>query len=279
MAIQKYAPQLLKHYSADKIMATTKQYDERTKSDVIVFGKSSDRALQLDNISNAYIGANNHLEMLQKYPILQLSYNLDGSKKDIITLLRDREAMLENGNDVKSTDELYRTIANKKNFFTQGLEGIKPEILALGKYIQETGTEDEFVYDLLRDRLKMKNLTHENIESLIQQQKKAAEERRKQLRAEKDKEDPEIKHEQDGSIKDEVGDELKPATEAQQHEQQVEAMWQNRFQSWDRKSITLQNADKKKEEAVQARQDVERGNTQEKKLAQQQVEEQENKGR
>ena len=159
MAIQKYAPQLLKYYSADKIMAKAKQYDERTESDVIVFGKSSDRGLQLDNICNAYIGANGHLEMLQKYPILQLSYNLDGSKKDIITLLKDREAMLENGSDAKSTDELYRMIANKKNFFTQGLEGIKPEILALGKYIQEIGTEDEFVYDLLRDRLKMKNLT------------------------------------------------------------------------------------------------------------------------
>lgn len=81
-------------------MATAKRYDERTESDVIVFGKSSDRALQLDNMCNAYIGANGHLEMLQKYPILQLSYNLDGSKKDIITLLKDRKAMLENGNDV-----------------------------------------------------------------------------------------------------------------------------------------------------------------------------------
>lgn len=181
-------------------MATAKRYDERTESDVIVFGKSSDRALQLDNMCNAYIGANGHLEMLQKYPILQLSYNLDGSKKDIITLLKDRKAMLENGNDVKSTDELYRMIVNKKNFFTQGLEGIKPEILALGKYIRETGTEDEFVYDLLRDRLKMKDLTPENIESLMQQQKKAAEERRKQLRAEKDKENPEIKHEQDEKL-------------------------------------------------------------------------------
>lgn len=275
MAIQKYAPQLLKYYSADKIMAKAKQYDERTESDVIVFGKSSDRGLQLDNICNAYIGANGHLEMLQKYPILQLSYNLDGSKKDIITLLKDREAMLENGSDAKSTDELYRMIANKKNFFTQGLEGIKPEILALGKYIQETGTEDEFVYDLLRDRLKMKNLTPENIESLIQQQKKAAEVRRKQLRAEKDKEDPEIKHEEEESIKDEVGDEFKLETEAQQQEQQqVETMWQNRFQSWDRKSITLPNADKKKEEAVQAMQDVEIGHVQEEILAQQQLEEQ-----
>lgn len=141
--------------------------------------------------------------------------------------------------------------------------------------IDLNNAEDEFVYDLLRDRLKMKNLTPENIESLIQQQKKAAEVRRKQLRAEKDKEDPEIKHEEEESIKDEVGDEFKPETEAQQQEQQqVETMWQNRFQSWDRKSITLPNADKKKEEAVQAMQDVEIGHVQEEILAQQQLEEQ-----
>lgn len=91
LAIQKYALQHLKHYSADKIMAEADQYDEQSNFDVTVFGKSSDRSLQLDNICNDYIGANNHLEMLQKYPILQLAYNLDGIKKDIITLLKDWE--------------------------------------------------------------------------------------------------------------------------------------------------------------------------------------------
>ena len=89
------------------------------------------------------------------------------------------------------------------------------------------------------------------------------------------KEDPEIKHEEEESIKDEVGDEFKPETETQQQEQQqVETMWQNRFQSWDRKSITLLNTDKKKEEAVQAMQDVEIGHVQEEILEQQQLEEQ-----
>ena len=177
--------------------------------------------------------------MLSKYPILQLAYNPDGTKKDIITLLQDRTAQLDSGVDLKTINELYRTIANQKNFYIGGLPGVKPEILALGRYIQETGTDDEFVYDLLRDRLQMKNLTPENIETLIQQQKRAAEVRRNQLRAEQHKGQQEIEPQE-------------------KEEQQVEAMWQNRFQSWDRDTAILPDGAKKKSEAVQVMQDLQR---------------------
>ena len=197
--------------------------------------------------------------MLSKYPILQLAYNPDGTKKDIITLLQDRNAQLDSGVDLKTINELYRTIANQKNFYIGGLPGVKPEILALGRYIQETGTDDEFVYDLLRDRLQMKNLTPENIETLIQQQKRAAEVRRNQLRAEQHKGQQEIEPQEQESIKDEIGDEFKPKTQQQkQEEQQVETMWQNRFQSWDRDTAILPDGAKKKAEAVQVMQDLQR---------------------
>ena len=197
--------------------------------------------------------------MLSKYPILQLAYNPDGTKKDIITLLQDRNAQLDSGEDLQAMNELYRTIANQKNFYIGGLPGVKPEILALGRYIQETGTDDEFVYDLLRDRLQMKNLTPENIETLIQQQKRAAEVRRNQLRAEQHKGQQEIEPQEQESIKDEIGDEFKPKTQQQkQEEQQVETMWQNRFQSWDRDTAILPDGAKKKAEAVQVMQDLQR---------------------
>lgn len=200
-----------------------------------------------------------HTEMLTKYPILQLAYNLDGSKKDIITLLKDRNTHLENGEELKTVNELYRTIANQKNFFIGGLTGIKTEILALGKYIKETGTDDEFVYDLLRDRLKMKNLSPERIEALIQEQKKVAEIRRKQLKDEQEKGIQEIEQEKSDNIRDEVGDEFKPKTEHQkQEEQQVETMWQSRFQSWDRDSVDLPNATKRKQEVVQVMKKIEK---------------------
>lgn len=168
-----------------KIKSKVAYYDELAKGCVTLFGDEKDRTLQLDNICNAYIGATNHLAALQQYPILQLAYNMDGSKKDITTLLRDREAILENGGNEKSTNELYSFIANKKNFYTQGLTGIKPEMIALEQYIKETGTEDEFVYDLLKDRLEMKNLTPESIEKILHNEREFAKCRREQLEAEK----------------------------------------------------------------------------------------------
>ena len=68
----------------------------------------------------------------------------------------------------------------------------------------------------------------------------------------------EINHEKAESIKDEVGDELRPKTEdKQQEEQQVEAMWQNRFQSLDRDSLNLPNSAKRKEEAVRVIHEIE----------------------
>jgi hydroxylamine reductase (hybrid-cluster protein) len=197
--------------------------------------------------------------MLSKYPVLKLAYNSDGSKKDIITLLQDRAKQLENGENPETINELYKTIANQKNFYIGGLTGVKPELLALGKYIQETGTDDEFVYDLLKDRLQMKNLTPENIESLIQQQKKSAEIRRKQLKNEQEKNQQEIEREESESIKDEIGDEFKPKTEQQEKEEhQVETMWKNRFQSWDRDAVNLPNSAKRKEEAVRIMKNIEK---------------------
>ncbi len=168
-------------------MAVAAKYDRQAREDLTVYGNTNSRGTQLDAICTEYISTNQHLEMLSKYPILQLAYNPDGTKKDIITLLQDRAKQLDNDEDLKSINELYRTIAN-----IGGLTGVKSEILALGKYIMETGTEDEFIYDLLRDGLQMKNLTPENIEALIQQQKRVAEIRRNQLRAEQNKGQQEI---------------------------------------------------------------------------------------
>lgn len=247
-------------------MEQANRYDKQSKADVKVLGKTKDRAIQLDTVCCAYITLNNHLEMLQKYPILQLAYNLDGSKKDIITLLSEREERLGNGEDAKSINDLYRYIANQKNFYLGGLTGIKPEILDLGRYIKETGTEDEFVYDLLRDRLQMKNLTHENIESLIQQQKKIAESRRKQLQAEKGNAQQEIQYEEQESIKDEVGDDFKTKTQEQeQNEQEAETKWMNSLQSCDEQVQKMQDGAKRKHEVVKLIQKIEQEKRQEKR--------------
>ena len=70
---------------------------------------------------------------------------------------------------------------------------------------------------------------------------------------------------QEESIKDEIEDEFKPKTEQQkQDERQVESMWQNRFQSWDRDTAVLPDGAKKKSEAVQVMQDLQRQQDKEK---------------
>ena len=75
----------------------------------------------------------------------------------------------------------------------------------------------------------------------------------------------EKRHEESESIKDEIGDEFKPKTELQQQEErQVESMWQNRFQSWDRDTAVLPDGAKKKTEAVQVMQDLQRQQDKEK---------------
>ena len=125
---------------------------------------------------------------------------------------------------------------------------------ALKGYIERTGTDDEFVFKLLKYR--------------VENRTKATPEARKQYmeqiyaiaaKTRCERQEQEIKHEKTNSIKDEVGDEFKPKTEQQeQEEQRVEAMWQNRFQSWDRNAINLPNGAKRKEEAVKVIQDIER---------------------
>ena len=150
-----------------------------------------------------------------------------------------------------------------KTVVIQNLEVISPKyyigkgkVMDIGELLE---TDDIVIFNEELTPLQMKNLTPENIEALIQQQKRAAEVRRNQLSAEQNKGQQEIEPQEQESIKDEIGDEFKPKTQQQeQEEQQVETMWQNRFQLWDRDSVNLPNGAKRKEEAVKVIQDIER---------------------
>ncbi len=271
--IKQFAPDLYKQYDPKKIEEGKKQYDARYYDGKIdLFGKSRRGTAQIDKACSQYVAL--HPEVLETYPVLQLGFNLDGTKKTLQQLLEERQQFIAEGKPVDKVNELYTTLANYKNYVKGTPGGTKEELLFLCEYVRETGTDDEFIYDLMGYRLRNTTMEPSQIEGFIQRERDTA----AQIRAER--EEQEIEHKQDESIKDEVGDEFKPKTEEQQQEeQQVETMWQNRFQAWDRESITLPNADKKKQEAVQAMQDVERGHEQDEKLTQQQLEEQENKGR
>lgn len=89
---------------------------------------------------------------MEKYPALQVSFNLDGTKKDILQLLKEREKMLEI-EDIENVNDFYEMIIKHRLNIGNGLEGVKEEFLKLTEYIQRTGTEDKFIFDIARYQL------------------------------------------------------------------------------------------------------------------------------
>ena len=251
--IKKYNPTLYQTYNQEVIAQRLESYDKNFYDAEIFLksGKSVDLMLQIDTLSSGYI--EQHPEIIKKFPILQVGYNLDGSKKDLRQLLSERNNMINSNSAPDKINELYEAIANHRNVLTGGLKGTKDELLSLDEYIAKTGTSDEFIFNLVKYRLEHKTkMTPEQIAEFMEKEYNTAAKTREEMQ------EKEINHEKPESIKDEVGDELKPKTEdKQQEEQQVEAMWQNRFQSWDRDSLNLPNSAKRKEEAVRVIHEIE----------------------
>ena len=162
-------------------------------------------------------------------------------------------------------NELYEAIANHRNVLIGGLKGTKDEIEFLHDYIMKTGSDDEFLYNLLRYRLENKtNMKPKEITEFMEREYSDA----TKIRLER--QEKEIKHEESESIKDEIGDELKNKTESQNsEEQQAETMWQNRFKSWDRDAVKLPNSAKRKEEAIKVIKNIEEQKRQQKKQKEQ----------
>ena len=240
-------------YNQEVIAQRLESYDKNFYDAEIFLksGKSVDLMLQIDTLSSVYI--EQHPEIIEKFPILQVGYNLDGSKKDLKQLLSERNNMINSNSTPDKINELYEAIANHRNVLTGGLKGTKDELLSLDEYIAKTGTSDEFIFNLVKYRLEHKTkMTPEQIAKFMEKEYNTAAKTREEMQ------EKEINHKKPESIKDEVGDELKPKTEEkQQEEQQVEAMWQNRFQSWDRDSLNLPNSAKRKEEAVRVIHEIE----------------------
>ena len=214
-------------------------------------GKDVNAVAFVDYVTEQYVTA--RPVTINEMPILQRAYNKDGSKKDIIQLLQDRQALIDSGESNDKTDDLYETIANYRNYEKGEL---RRELDALDEYVVATGTDDEFVFQLIEQRLGRTALDEQEVAKYMEYQRKKAEITREKIQSETEQE---IAPREEESIKDEVGDEFEPKTERQEQEEaQVEAMWQNRFQSWDRNTVNLPNSAKRKEEAVRVMQDIER---------------------
>ncbi|MBR3162729.1 MAG: hypothetical protein IKF17_01335 [Clostridia bacterium] len=259
--IKALSPKLYELYDEHEMIDRLQGYADKMNDDRdMTFGSVTARGDSLvDMICRLYI--KDHPEQIKEFPILQRAYNEDGRKKDIIQLLQDRQALIDSGQANAKTDELYETIANYRNYEKGELRG---ELDALDEYVAATGTDDEFVFQLIEQRLGRTTLDEQVVAKYMEDTRRQAEIARGRIQSEAElkeieKEEQEIAPREEESIKDEVGDQFEPKTEGQKQEEvQVEAMWQNRFQSWDRNSVNLPNGAKRKEEAVRVMQDIER---------------------
>lgn len=255
--MQEYAPNLYKQYAMADVLKMAQQYDKNYYDASITIANTNenyDFKKQVDTEASIYI--EKHPEIIGKYPILQVGFHKDGSKKDIIELIEDRNSMLENGATLENVNELYEIIANHRNPLAGKLNGTKAEMEALTNYVKRTGTDDEFVLGLIEYKLehKFKYTPEERktfMNKLVKQKKPE----------EQEEPSKKINHEKEKSTKDEIGDESsnKHKTKAEkQEEEKATIMWQQRFQVWDRNSINLPNEANRKNGAVKAIQNIEK---------------------
>lgn len=269
--LKDYAPDLFKKYNGKKIESMMQNYDKNYYEALSGISEKGTLNLKQEIETRAAIYIMDHPEILEEFPILEVAFNKDGTKRDVIELLEERNDLLENNQNTEVVNGLYEMIINNRNPSHGGLNGTKDELLKIEKYIQKTGTEDEFIYDLIRYKLEHKTkMTAEQIDEMMEKIHNEAEKTRQE------RNEQEIEYEESESIKDEIGDEFKAKTESQeQEEQQVETMWQNRFQSWDRDAVNLPNSAKRKQETVQIMKNIEK----EKELEEQRKTQEEMEGR
>lgn len=180
--IKNYNPRLYDCYNQDVIKQRISEYEKNfyEAKSILGSGKEIDFMVEIDTRASLYI--QEHPEVLKEYSVLQIGFNLDGTKKDIRKLLEDRDESLRNGEDREKIDKLYNIIANHRNVQMCGLKGSKDELYGLIDYIEQTGTNDEFIFNLIRFRLEKKtNMTKEKIEPYIENLHSLANKRRKQI--------------------------------------------------------------------------------------------------
>lgn len=248
--MKQYNPSLYQAYDQKVLSQRAEQYDKNFYGATIKLksGKEMDLMLHIDTLSSQFI--EKYPDIILKYPVLQVAYNPDGTKKDLKQLLTDRSAMIEQGIQSSDTiDELYEAIANHRNVITGGLKGSKDELYSLTDYLSQTGSDDPFVYNLIRYRLENKSkLSPTQIENFIKQVHKTAE----KARTEK-----EIKNEKEESIKDEVDNGFTPETQVQQPKiKDSETEWMNRIGSVAQEVDKTNKGIKGKQEVVQLIQEL-----------------------
>lgn len=171
--IKKYNKRVYSLYNKEKINDSLNSYDSNfynTKLSILNVEDSSIKII--DTSASLYIEDNPNI--LNEFPILKLGYNLDGTKKNIIEVLNEREEILKDNSEIDEINDLFSIILNHKHFDSRRGTGTKQELILLDNYIKENNITDEYIYDLIRFRLKRANFSNEQIDKFIEQEKEEA---------------------------------------------------------------------------------------------------------
>lgn len=156
-------------FSQAGIEEKMKEYDNNFyDSDMVIFGSKASAIKALDAFVEVFVSKNP--EILKQYPILKVAYKENGERKDILQMLQERETLLTKKTKDR-IDELYQIALNQRFFTPEEGKGTKDELEKLDKWIEETGTDDEFIYDLIRFRLDRSELTEEEKQQYIDEEK------------------------------------------------------------------------------------------------------------
>lgn len=238
--IKERNPKLYELYSQEKMETLMKKYDKNFyEADFEIKGMKGSAIKSVDSWAELYI--ENHPEAISQYPVLKVAYDENGKKKDILKMLSEREEIIQK-RPKDRIDELYKTVMNQKFFDREEGVTTEGELMALDKWIEKTGTEDEFIYDLVRFRLDRSELTDEEKDDFIKVQKAKA----SRVRKLRDDAQQEKQAEREKSIKDEVGDEFNGS------DKENEQLWLDRMQLCYNKSTQIENYEGKQAEIIKA---------------------------
>ncbi len=228
----------------------TRIYDSKRQGDNLEISSISDTEM------NARVSLHLVPELLEQYPILKIAFDKDGHKKDITTLLNERNQMLET-RDRSEVDNLYSCILNETLIRGESKEvdaelielpeeitgkTISEEQKALETYIKNGNKTDTFAKNLLITRLQRQGMNLQQIQNYMYSIEKGIDE------VEQEKIRPE-----EETFRDGIGD--KEEEEQGRKEDQIkdeETTWLETMQRFNERATEIEGYPKKQETVIQA---------------------------
>lgn len=171
--IKKYNSKLYDMYDEEFLQRKIDELEKKLSLEyqIQIYNSNTNKVIEaMDYICSLEIKKDT--KYLEKYPILKLIYNLDGTKKDIVQLYQERTILIKNGANKEKIDLLYECISNNKIFAKKVENGYestyKEEAELLIDYIQKNKVKDDFLIDLLIYRLKKGKLSEEKINKIFE---------------------------------------------------------------------------------------------------------------